>query len=389
MNDPDFAPRYQIPIPPPLPRRRSRLSPFVFGVLVGVLVFAAFRLLPDRLRRRAAGPAAEPRAIAARGDLASDEKSTIELFKNASPSVVYITSMARRAWGFLDVAEVPQGTGSGFIWDKDGHIVTNFHVIQDASAARVTLLDHTSRQASFVGAAPEKDLAVLRIAPDGKPLVPIVVGTSRDLQVGQKVFAIGNPFGLDQTLTTGIVSALGRTIESVTRQKIEGVIQTDAAINPGNSGGPLLDSAGRLIGVNTAIASTTGSSAGIGFAVPVDTVNQVVPQLIRHGRIVRPRLGILLADDSLAARFGLQGALIMRVERDSAASRAGLRGTSRDEDGTLLLGDVIQELGDSPIRSGADLFDALEKHKPGDVVKVRILRGEETVDLSVTLEEAR
>jgi len=248
---------------------------------------------------RPAAPRAAPRPVAARGDLAADEQATIALFKQASPSVVYITTLARRLVGYFDVTEVPQGTGSGFLWDGSGHVVTNFHVIQGASAARVTLHDGSEWTATLVGASPDHDLAVLRIAAPRQRLAPILVGRSGDLQVGQRVFAIGNPFGLDFTLTTGIVSALGRSIPSLTGRKIEDVIQTDAAINPGNSGGPLLDSAGRLVGVNTQIASPSGASAGIGFAVPVDTVNRVVPQLIAHGKLARPWLGIAAAGDQV------------------------------------------------------------------------------------------
>ncbi|HTP50889.1 MAG TPA: trypsin-like peptidase domain-containing protein, partial [Anaeromyxobacteraceae bacterium] len=269
---------------------RIVLSAFVLGMAAT----AAFIRLttgawPQLVRPTA--PRAAPRPVVARGDLAADEQANVALFKQASPSVVYITTLTRRLVGYFDVTEVPQGTGSGFIWDASGHVVTNFHVIQGASAARITLHDQSEWPATLVGASPDQDIAVLRIAAPRGRLAPILLGRSADLQVGQRVFAIGNPFGLDFTLTTGIVSALGRSIPSLTGRKIEDVIQTDAAINPGNSGGPLLDSAGRLIGVNTQIASPSGGSAGIGFAVPVDTVNRVVPQLIEHGRVTRPRLG--------------------------------------------------------------------------------------------------
>lgn len=227
------------------------------------------------------GPQAEPRAITQRGDLAEDEKSTIVLFKQASPSVVHITTLTlRQDRVTLDVFQIPRGTGSGFVWDEAGHIVTNYHVLQEANAAQVKLADRSTWRARLVDAYPDMDLAVLRIDAPKKRLRPIPIGTSHDLQVGQKVFAIGNPFGLDQTLTTGVVSAVGREIESVTRRPIKNMIQTDAAINPGNSGGPLLDSSGRLIGVNTSIYSTSGGFMGIGFAIPVDEVNRVVPQLI-------------------------------------------------------------------------------------------------------------
>ncbi|MCG3191503.1 MAG: hypothetical protein DIJKHBIC_00731 [Thermoanaerobaculia bacterium] len=372
--------------PPPPPRHRSSFFwPVLLGVLLGYILFQILGSRVPRLGR----PQSEPRPVTARGDLAADEKATIALFKESGPSVVYITSLARRSYGWFDVMEVPQGTGSGFIWDRDGHVVTNFHVILNADSIKVTLSSHSTLPAAFVGGAPDKDLAVLKIGAPADKLRPIQVGTSKDLQVGQKVFAIGNPFGLDQTLTTGIVSALGRTIDSVTNRKIEGVIQTDAAINPGNSGGPLLDSAGRLIGVNTAIASPTGSSAGIGFAVPVDTVNQVVPQLIQHGRVIRPQLGVVLAEDRVARRLGVEGALVLRVQPGSSAASAGLRGTDRDENGDILLGDVIQAVDDGKIDSSDDLIAALEKRKAGDTVSVTILRGGKTLTVNITLQESR
>ena len=354
---------------PPVRRSRGSWWPLAGAVLLGLLAGQWFF---GRGRRET--PAAAPRPVTARGDLSQEEKATVELFKTSGPSVVYITSLARRAVGWFNVMEVPQGTGSGFVWDQDGHVVTNFHVIQDAQATKVTFAGQATYRATLVGTAPEKDLAVLRISAAKEKLVPILVGTSANLQVGQRVFAIGNPFGLDQTLTTGIVSALGRSIQSATSQPIEGVIQTDAAINPGNSGGPLLDSAGRLIGVNTAIASPSGGSAGIGFAVPVDIVNRVVPQLIRHGRMVRPQFGVALADDSITARLGLEGALVLRVEPGSGAAAAGLRGTRRTEDGDLLLGDLIRSFGGRRISSGNDLLSALEETKAGERVAVGYLR---------------
>src|SRR5437773_766750 len=238
-------------------------------------------------------PNAAPRTVQARGDLAADEKATIDLFRTAAPSVVYITSIAmQRDFFSLNVQEIPKGTGSGFVWDSNGHVVTNFHVIQDAQAAKVTLADQSNWDARLVGADQDDDVAVLKIdAPSDKmPAIPL--GKSSDLQVGQKVFAIGNPFGLDHTLTTGIVSALGREIKSTSERPISGVIQTDAAINPGNSGGPLLDSAGRLIGVNTAIFSPSGAYAGIGCAIPVDRVSQAVPQLLKNRRVAAPTLPV-------------------------------------------------------------------------------------------------
>ncbi|HEU4386057.1 MAG TPA: trypsin-like peptidase domain-containing protein [Anaeromyxobacteraceae bacterium] len=378
-------------------RRRAKWSAavlaFLLGAAVALLAVKVFRPVPAGRVAPAAEPDAGPVAAApvaqpvvARGDLAEDEKATIELFKRSSPSVVYITTLARQVVGFFDVEEVPQGTGSGFLWDRAGHVVTNFHVIQGASAARVTLHDQSVWPATLVGVAPDQDLAVLRIRAPGEKLAPVLVGTSRDLQVGQKVFAIGNPFGLDHTLTTGIVSALGRIIPAMTGRRIEGVIQTDAAINPGNSGGPLLDSAGRLVGVNTLIASPSGASAGIGFAVPVDTVSRVIPELVAHGRVVRPRLGIAAGSEWVLRRIGVEGVLVVSVAKGSAAARAGLRGTTRTEDGAIVLGDVIQGLDQRKVASPDDLFAALEEHKPGDTVTLRLLRGERTVEVKVRLD---
>jgi len=380
------------PPPPPLtspPRRPSVLLPVLLGILAGYIVFRLLQGgLPNPFVRRPAGPAPEPRPVTARGDLSSEEKATIELFSRSSPSVVYVTSLAR-ARSFFDVMEVPQGAGSGFIWDADGHVVTNFHVVANSSNVRVTLDDQSTYPARVVGVAPDKDLAVLHVSAPKEKLRPILVGTSRDLQVGQRVFAIGNPFGLDRTLTTGIVSALGRSIQSMTNRKIGDVIQTDAAINPGNSGGPLLDSAGRLIGVNTQIASPSGGSAGIGFAIPVDTVNEVVPQVIQHGRVIRPQLGVLLADARVAARLGLDGVLILSVNEGSGAEKAGLRGTGRNENGDLLLGDVIQAVEGRKVSTYDDLATALERKKPGESVRLTVQRSGRTLEADVPLTEAR
>jgi S1-C subfamily serine protease len=382
--------------PPPPPRRRGGpiFLPVLLGLLAGWLVFNLMERAPGGARvapapGRLKGAAAEPRPVTARGDLAADEKSTIELFERCSPSVVYITSLARRPVNFFEVTEVPQGAGSGFVWDRQGHVVTNYHVILDAESLVVTLADQSDWKAAVVGVEPDKDLAVLRIgAPEAK-LPPILVGTSRDLKVGQKVFAIGNPFGLDETLTTGIVSALGRTIDAVNGRKIQNVVQTDAAINPGNSGGPLLDSAGRLIGVNTQIASPSGASAGIGFAVPVDTVNEVVPQLIAHGRVIRPRLGISPAQEGLLRRLGVSGVLVMVVQQGTGAAKAGLRPTRRGADGSVVLGDIIVGVSGKKVANYDDLVTALEKQKIGDTVPVRILRDDREMTVDVTLSSSR
>jgi S1-C subfamily serine protease len=362
--------------------RHPWLVPFLLGLVAALLLLQLLAGFPHLGRGRAP---AEPRPVTPRADLAEDEKATIELFRRASPSVVFITTLARRPMGFFEIQEIPQGAGSGFVWDAQGHVVTNFHVIQGASAARVSLHDRSEWPAELVGVAPDQDLAVLRIRAPAEKLAPMLVGTSRELQVGQKVFAIGNPFGLDFTLTTGIVSALGRSIPSLTGRRIDDVVQTDAAINPGNSGGPLLDSAGRLVGVNTQIASPSGASAGVGFAVPVDTVNRVVPQLVAHGRVVRPELGISAGNAWALRRAGIEGVLVMSVGPGSPAERAGLRGTYRAEDGTLVLGDVVQGIDGHDVASLDDLHAALERHRPGDVVKVRLLREGRPLEVEVKL----
>ncbi len=319
---------------------------------------------------------AAPRAVAPRGALAADELANIDVFRRISPSVVHITTLAiERDFFNRPVQQVPKGTGTGFVWDAGGHIVTNFHVIQDGSGARVTLADQSTWPARLVGAFPDRDLAVLKIDAPASKLPPIPIGSSRDLQVGQKVYAIGNPFGLDQTLTTGIVSALNREIESFNNRSIRGVVQTDAAINPGNSGGPLLDSAGRLIGVNTQIASPSGASAGIGFAIPADEVNRVVPRLIRDGRITRPALGISAASEQIQRALRLpEGVALVQVSPGGPAAKAGLQAFSRARDGSIVAGDVITAVNDEPVTSLDDMLTALEKRQPGDTVQLGVWR---------------
>lgn len=335
-------------------------------------------------------PEAAPRPVVARGDLAEDERATIELFREASPSVVFITTtQLSRDWFSLNVQEIPRGTGSGFVWDRQGHIVTNYHVIEGANRAQVTLADQSAWDATLVGAAAEKDLAVLHIDAPAEQLPPIPIGRSHGLAVGQKVFAIGDPFGFDQTLTTGIISALGREIQSMARIPIRDVIQTDAAINPGNSGGPLLDSAGRLIGVNTAIFSPSGSYAGIGFAIPVDTVNWVVPELIANGRLVRPTLGVETASERIVENLGLEGALVLRVVPGSGAESAGIRPTTRDRFGRIRLGDLIVAVDGKAVTSGNDLPLLLERRTPGETVTVTVERDDRRLDLEVTLGDAQ
>ncbi|NOR11196.1 MAG: trypsin-like serine protease [Desulfovibrionaceae bacterium] len=362
---------------------RRKISPLLLFI-IGLILLGWFFAKPDR---RVHNPDATPRAITARGDLAADERNTIELFEATSPAVVYITSIElRRNLFSLNVHEIPKGTGSGFVWDKEGRIVTNYHVIEDASRVHVTLADNTTWKAALVGASPDKDIAVLQITAPVEKLKPIPIGESDTLLVGQKVFAIGNPFGLDQTITSGIVSALGREIKSANGMTIHNVIQTDAAINPGNSGGPLLDSAGRLIGVNTAIYSPVGISAGIGFAVPVNEVNRVVTQIIKYGHIIRPGLGVSVANERLAKRLGIEGILVARVEKDSAAEAAGLRGIRRI-DGELYLGDIIISIDGALVRNLDDLRQELDRHKVGDEVTLRIVRDDQDFQVKVILEQ--
>jgi S1-C subfamily serine protease len=335
---------------------------------------------------------ARPRAVEPRGPLPEWEQASIRRFKEAAPSVVYITTTEERSRDFfgMDVVEVPAGSGTGFIWDADGHVVTNFHVIQGATRAYITLADGSRHEAGYVGGAPDKDLAVLQMTKTPPKLRPIPLGSSADLQVGQAVLAIGNPFGLDQTLTTGVVSALGREIQSATRRRITGVIQTDAAINPGNSGGPLLDSAGRLIGVNTAIQSPSGASAGIGFAMPVDTVNRVVPQLIARGRLERPDLGFEPIEPRLVERaFGPQkGVMVGKVLRGGAAARAGLRGLGT-EGRRVLPGDVIQGVNGRAIEDWDALLDITEALPLGSSANLDILREGKKMRLTLKLEPAK
>ncbi len=332
-------------------------------------------------------PAAAPRAVAPRGPLGADEQANIELFRRVSPSVVHITTLATQRDMFsMNVMQVPRGTGTGFVWDAQGHIVTNFHVIQGGSGARVTMADQTSFQAKLVGAFPDRDLAVLKIEAPADKLPPIAVGTSRDLQVGQRVYAIGNPFGLDQTLTLGVVSALNREIESFNGRTIRGVVQTDAAINPGNSGGPLLDSAGRLIGVNTQIASPSGASAGIGFAIPVDEVNRIVPRVIRDGRFVRPALGVTAGAPNLTRALNLpRGVAVVQVGNGSPAAKAGLQAFRRERNGDIVPGDVITAIDNEPVADLDGMLAQLERRSPGDSVTLTVWRAGQTRKQTVLL----
>ncbi|KAI4348162.1 hypothetical protein L6164_008918 [Bauhinia variegata] len=320
--------------------------------------------------------------------LQSDELATVRLFQANTPSVVYITNLAVRQDAFtLDVLEVPQGSGSGFIWDKQGHIVTNYHVIRGASDLKVTLADQTTYDAQVVGFDQDKDVAVLRVNAPKDKLRPLPIGVSADLLVGQKVYAIGNPFGLDHTLTTGVISGLRREISSAaTGRPIQDVIQTDAAINPGNSGGPLLDSSGNLIGINTAIYSPSGASSGVGFSIPVDTVNGIVDQLVKFGKVTRPILGIKFAPDQSVEQLGVSGVLVLDAPIDGPAGKAGLLPTKRDAYGRLILGDIITSVNGKKVTNGSDLYRILDQCKVGDKVEVEVLRGDRKEKIPVLLE---
>ncbi|WP_184036239.1 trypsin-like peptidase domain-containing protein [Chitinivorax tropicus] len=332
----------------------------------------------------------KPRAVTPRGELAVDERATIDLFERSRASVVFISTreQVQDFWS-RNVFSVPKGTGSGFVWDDLGHVVTNYHVIEGASEAVVKLADGRDYKASLVGASPGHDIAVLRISVAQKRPQPVPIGTSGDLKVGQKVFAIGNPFGLDWTLTNGIVSALNRSLSGDNGPAIDNLIQTDAAINPGNSGGPLLDSAGRLIGINTAIYSPSGASAGIGFAVPVDTVNKVVPQLIRYGKYLRPTIGIHVDEawnQRLSAMLNIRGVVVLRVAPGGAAERAGMKGVILNRNGTVAAGDIIVAVEGRPVDTVNKWNARLDDYEIGDRVKLSVVRQGKVVELSLILQ---
>jgi S1-C subfamily serine protease len=365
------------------------LSPGWLLVLLFLMGYAAATFLQHLRTKPLLDPQARPRPTVPRGNLADDEAATIALFRDHSPAVVFITT-ARIGFDLrrFDETTLSQGTGSGFIWSREGYIVTNDHVISEANVAQVTLFDQSVWRAELVGRAPGKDLAVLKIDALPDRLNPIQVGRSNDLLVGQKVFAIGNPFGLDHTLTTGVISALDREITAnefaakiQAKRTIDGVIQTDAAINPGNSGGPLLDSEGSLIGVNTAIYSPSGAYAGVGFAIPVDTVNRIVPELIQHGRIIRPDIGITPFQDQMTRQLNLEGVLVREVETGSPADQAGIQPTQMVEYTTgfrrirrIQYGDLIVAADGAQLKSLDDWFSFLEQHQVGDRVTLTIVR---------------
>lgn len=362
---------------------RVLVSALIVVNVMLVATVAAFFLMQST-------PAGEPPTVTPRGDLGADERATIELFQNARDSVVFISTRQRVAdFWTRNIYSVPRGSGSGLVWDDAGHIVTNYHVIEGASEAQVQLADGRQFDARLVGASPQHDLAVLKIGGLGfSAPARVPIGTSHDLQVGQSVFAIGNPFGLDWTLTKGIVSALGRSLPNENGPDIRHLIQTDAAINPGNSGGPLLDSAGRLIGINTAIYSPSGASAGIGFAVPIDTVMRVVPQLIANGRYTRPALGIDSDEeinDRLKRASGIDGVFVLSVEPGSSAARAGLvaaRGSRRG----VIPGDIIVALNGQRVSRYGDLLARLDDYRVGETVELTVLRRGERRTVTLELE---
>ena len=378
----------------PNDERTSRRSPiqsdgvsWPFLILIVLTAVAIWRFYGGGESSPILNPDASARVVTPRGDLAADEKATIEIFQKASPSVVLITAVDQITNPLIvDTVEVPSGMASGFVWSEDGYIVTNYHVISQAKGVVVTLSDGTILKAKLVGKAPDQDLAVLKVdAPAGK-LVPITVGESSNLMVGQKVFVIGNPFGFDHSLSTGTISGLGRSIRTESQRLITDVIQTDAAINSGSSGGPLLDSAGRLIGVTTAIFSPTRASVGLGFSVPVDMVNRVVPELIKFGKIERPGLGIRPISDQLTHRLGYEGILV-GVEEDGLETRSGIRPTYWDARAKrVVVGDLIVAMDGNPLRGQLDLIDALSKQKVGDEVDVTLQRDGKEVHQKIVLQ---
>lgn len=398
----------------------SRLSQSVAGLSALTLTLSALAgdFVPPALATDATAPAviqkqfktgvgpAAPSAPASQRRLTAEEQDTIDLFNTNTPSVVYITNLQQRRDVFtLNAIEAPTGAGSGIVWDDGGHVVTNFHVINGASELRVTTQEQDVYPAKIIGFDADKDIAVLKIdyarklpgkdgtvkTPGRVPsLRPLPIGTSSDLLVGQRVYAIGNPFGLDHTLTTGVISGLGREIQSGnTGRPIDGIIQTDAAINPGNSGGPLLDSSGHLIGINTAIYSTSGSSSGVGFALPADMVRGIVEQIITTGRVTRPIMGITFAPDQAVEQLGLGGVLVLDAREGGPAWRAGVKATSRDSAGRLILGDVIVELDGALIKDSGDLYRTLDKLSVGQEIMMQVMRGENKVDLKMTLDDLK
>lgn len=324
-----------------------------------------------------------------------DEKNTIKIFQKTAPSVVFVSNIqfARRSFFDLETVEIPSGgAGSGYVWDKKGHIVTNFHVISRGDKFVIQFhKDPKKYEAVLVGSEPKKDIAVLRLKEKPKNLIPITVGNSKNLIVGQKALAIGNPFGLNHTLTTGTVSALERKIEGIGGVTIAGMIQSDCSINPGNSGGPLLNSQGQMIGMNTLIYSKSGSSSGVGFSVPINTISSIVPQLIKYGKVIRPGLGITLLENYYALQMGIEkGVAIRDVPKSSSAYKAGLRGIKKIVKGGYLyysIGDIILKINNKKVNSFDDVYHILDNHKVGDTVSLTYLRKNKIKKIKIKLQK--
>ncbi len=360
------------------PTHTINILPYVLIVLLGAVL--VWRLWPT-------GSPPEPRTVTPRGDLTDEEKSNIALFKESLPSVVHInTSVLKRQGYNFNVTKIPKGTGSGFVWDHLGHIVTNNHVIEGANVAVVVMSDQSSWSASLVGNDPGNDVAVLHIDAAASQLRPVPIGESNNLQIGQRVYAIGNPFGLNGSLTTGIVSGLGRELEAKNGEVLSGLIQTDAAINPGNSGGPLLDSAGRLIGMNAAILSPSGAFAGVGFAIPVDKVKLVVESILSKKSVSWSKTGIKEAPDQWAKAKGVNGVWVMSVAPGSPAHKAGLQSTTNDKEDGCCLGDVIVAVNGNPVHSVKELYFVLRNLPEQNSFTLTVLRDGKKIEKQVTVE---
>lgn len=364
--------------------RNVRPKSLILSALLGLSAVLACRSTPPPPPTSSAEPrlpSPAPPAPLSSGARTEDERNTISVFRTVAQSTVFVTQ-TRIVVDFLgDEQEVAAGSGSGFVWDEVGHIVTNYHVVQGARALRVTFQNQKTFDAKVVGVEPRKDIAVLKVDVPAELLKPVTVGQHANLDVGQKAIAIGNPFGLDHTLTTGVISALGRQVHGIGGVTIRDMIQTDTAINPGNSGGPLLDSSGTLIGMNTMIFSKSGAYAGIGFAVPATTIGRIVPQIIAKGHA--EQLGFEIQIDPLGRlehRFGIRGVAVLAVPPDGAAARAGMRGIQQTADG-LLLGDVITGVDDQKVQDFDDLYNALDQHHAGDTVNVRLQRQRESLSV--------
>jgi S1-C subfamily serine protease len=354
-----------------------RFAGTIVLALAVLIVVLAGRPYLERLG--AAAPS--PRTVDSRGELWQSEQATIDLFQRVSPSVVQVVARSGATNPFAEEqAGSGVASGTGFIWDDAGHVVTNDHVVQNAASLAVRLASCEVVQADVAGLAPNYDLAVINLRNAKSLPQPVAIGTSGDLKVGQAAFAIGNPFGLDQSLSSGIISALKRRLPTSNGREIANVIQTDTAINPGNSGGPLLDSAGRLIGVTTAIISPSGSNAGIGFAIPVDVVNRIVPELIANGRVPTPGIGIVAASEAIATRLNVEGIVVVQATPGLPAERAGLRGVDLRSD---TIGDVIVAVNGKQVRRLSDFTDMIEQAGVGKTVRLTVNRQGQTRDVDV------